>query len=95
VLKCRYKKYIFTSRERAMADVAKIFKSGGSQAVRIPAKYRFNEGDEVYVYREGTRLILEARRRSWSEAFRDLAGSAPDFPEPHEPPAVEPGPELD
>ena len=26
-----------------MSDVAKIFRSGGSQAVRIPAKYRLNE----------------------------------------------------
>jgi len=77
-----------------MPDVAKIFKSGGSQAVRIPAKYRFNDEDEVLVYREGGRLILEPRRKTWSAAFRDLAGSAPDFPTPQKPPPVEPGPEF-
>ncbi len=78
-----------------MSDVAKIFKSGGSQAVRIPAKYRFDDEDKVLVYREGGRLILEPRRKTWSAAFLDLAGSDPNFPEPHEPPQVEPGPELE
>jgi antitoxin VapB len=78
-----------------MADVAKIFKSGGSQAVRLPKKYRFHEQDRVLVYREGRRVILEPLRTSWSEAFHRLAGSAPDFPLPDEPPPAEPGPDLD
>jgi antitoxin VapB len=31
--------------------VAKLFMNGGSQAVRLPAEFRF-EGDEVYVRRD-------------------------------------------
>ena len=75
------------------ADIAKIFKSGGSQAVRLPKAFRFNE-DEVLIYREGNRVVLEARRSAWSEQFIRLAGAA-DFPYPEEVPPVEPGPELE
>lgn len=78
-----------------MADLAKIFKSGGSQAVRLPKKYRFDDQGEVLVFREGQRVILEPVRKHWSQAFVELAGSAPDFPLPRELPAVEPGPDLD
>ena len=78
-----------------VSDKAKIFKSGGSQAVRLPLKYRFAEGEEVLIYREGQRVILEPTRKAWSDAFRALAGSAADFPYVSEPPTVEPGPDLD
>jgi antitoxin VapB len=77
-----------------MADRAKIFKSGGSQAVRLPVKYRFVEGEEVLIYREGLKIILEPLRKSWSQEFRQLAGSAVDFPYPEEPPELEPGPNF-
>jgi antitoxin VapB len=81
------------SKERAVADIAKVFKSGGSQAVRLPKQYRFDE-DEVLIYREGNRVILEPRRAEWSRQFLRLAGTAAEFPYPDEPPAVEPGPDL-
>ena len=57
-----------------MPDTAKLFKSGGSQAVRLPKEYRFDEQDEVLVYRQGNRVILEPRKRTWSREFLDLAG---------------------
>jgi antitoxin VapB len=42
------------------AQRAKLFKNGGSQAVRLPRACRFPEGErEVLVYREGTRVIIE------------------------------------
>ncbi len=78
-----------------MADRAKLFKSGGSQAVRLPKKYRFAEQDEVVIYRQGRRVILEPAERTWSQNFLALAGSAADFPYPEEPPPAEPGPDLD
>lgn len=77
-----------------MAAVAKIFKSGGSQAVRLPKAYRFEDQDEVLIYREGNRVVLEPRTSSWSRGFLALAGSAADFPYPADPPPAEPGPEL-
>jgi hypothetical protein len=39
-------------------------------------------------------MMLKPKKRTWSRKFLDLAGSAPDFPYPDEPPAAEPGPEL-
>ena len=38
---------------------AKIFKHGGSQAVRLPKEFRF-EVDEVDIRREGDAVILKA-----------------------------------
>ena len=37
---------------------AKVFKTGGSQAVRLPKEFRF-EGDEVEISRQGQRVVLE------------------------------------
>jgi antitoxin VapB len=78
-----------------MPDTAKLFTVGGSQAVRLPKAYRFEGQTSVVIRREGRRVILEPERRTWSAEFLALAGSAPDFPEPLDPPAVEPGPDLD
>ena len=78
-----------------MRDRAKLFRTGGSQAVRLPKKYRFQGQGEVLISREGKRVVLEGTKRSWSWRFIDLAGSARDFPCPPEPEAVEPGPHLD
>lgn len=78
-----------------MADRAKLFKTGGSQAVRLPRVYRFQGQTEVLIRRDGQRVVLEGARRSFSRRFLALAGSARDFPYPPEPPAVEPSPGLD
>ncbi len=78
-----------------MKERAKLFTSGGSQAVRLPKAYRFENQREVLISREGPRVILEPARRRWSRVFLELAGSAADFPYPGEPPPAEPGPDLD
>lgn len=39
-------------------DIAKIFKHGGSQAVRLPKEFRF-DADEVRIRRHGAAVILE------------------------------------
>jgi antitoxin VapB len=53
-----------------MLKTAKLFRNGRSQAVRLPAEYRF-EGSEVYVRRDpGTGdIILSRRPESWKELF--------------------------
>lgn len=78
-----------------MADRAKLFKSGGSQAVRLPKGYRFEGQEEVLIYRKGSQVIMEPVRRKWSREFLELIGSAPDFPYPDEPLPAEPGPDFD
>jgi antitoxin VapB len=64
------------------ARTAKLFKNGASQAVRLPAEFRF-EGREVYVSRdERTGDVVLSNRpgaRNWAELF-DLLRSI-DVPE--------------
>lgn len=61
---------------------AKLFTNGGSQAVRLPAEFRF-EGDEVYIRRDPRtgNVILSARPElSWVEfiALRHQLGELPE-----------------
>jgi len=61
-----------------MADTAKIFISGRSQAVRIPKEYRF-KSKEVYIRKENDKVILtEKTNKTWSEIFAEFDGD-PDF----------------
>lgn len=76
-------------------DKAKLFKTGGSQAVRLPRRYRFDGQREVRISRDGDRVILEPIRRQWSKRFVNLVGSAPDFELPPEPGPADSGPDLE
>lgn len=53
-----------------MRKTAKIFQNGRSQAVRLPAEYRF-EGSEVYIRRDldTGEVILSRRPDSWQDFF--------------------------
>ena len=55
-----------------MPRTAKLFQNGRSQAVRLPAEFRF-EGLEVYVRRDSATgdVILSRRPDSW-QGFFDL-----------------------
>jgi len=54
-----------------MSHTAKLFRNGRSQAVRLPAEYRF-EGSEVFIRRApGGEVILSRRPESW-DTFFDL-----------------------
>jgi antitoxin VapB len=57
---------------------AKVFKSGNSQAVRIPKEFQL-EDDEVEIRRRGKALILAPRKRSWSALFESLDKFTDDF----------------
>lgn len=61
----------------AEARVAKLFKNGASQAVRLPADFRF-AGKEVYISREQASgdVILSTRpgARDWREFFDFVHG---------------------
>ena len=48
-----------------MAQTAKLFWSGRSQAVRLPKAFRM-EGNEVRIRREGRRAILEPIAEDWA-----------------------------
>ena len=53
-----------------MAETAKLFKNGRSQAVRLPAQFRF-EGDEVFIRRdrETGDVILSKRPTNWAASL--------------------------
>lgn len=63
-----------------MPKKAKLFQNGGSQAVRLPAEYRF-EGDEVQVEKVGNTLVLRPVKSSWKEFFANPAKAPDDFME--------------
>ncbi len=50
-------------------ETAKLFTTGGSQAVRLPKEYRF-EGTEVFIRKEGDAVIIEPKSRPrWPRRF--------------------------
>jgi antitoxin VapB len=53
-----------------MGDIAKIFMTGRSQAVRLPAQYRFDTS-EVFIRRDPATgdVILSARPTDWEGFF--------------------------
>ena len=52
---------------------AKIFRTGRSQAVRIPKEFHL-EGEEVEIRRKGDSLILRPKKRSWAALIDSPTG---------------------
>ena len=57
----------------------KLFKNGASQAVRLPAEFRFS-GQEVYIFRDeitGDNLcfLKNPVRKAWKDFFSSLSAS--------------------
>ncbi|MGE0006191.1 MAG: antitoxin [Parvibaculaceae bacterium] len=65
-----------------MPQYAKVFRSGNSQAVRLPKEFRFDV-DQVEVMREGDAVILRpraVRRQRWASLRAALKhGFSDDF----------------
>jgi antitoxin VapB len=57
---------------------AKIFMNGRSQAVRLPKEYRFDT-DEVFISREGDKIIISAKEPSWDDFFDSKSSFDDDF----------------
>ena len=51
---------------------AKLFRHGGSQAVRLPKDFRF-EGTEVAIERRGDEVVLKPRTRRGVRTLPDVA----------------------
>jgi antitoxin VapB len=51
---------------------AKLFKHGGSQAVRLPKAFRF-EGSEVIIEKKGDAVVLKPKRRLRFKTLNDVA----------------------
>ena len=59
---------------------AKIFRSGNSQAVRIPKEFQL-EGDEVEILKKGEILVLRPKKKSWAALTESLQKFTDDFME--------------
>jgi antitoxin VapB len=57
---------------------AKVFKSGNSQAVRIPAEFQFDT-DEVEIFRRDDELVLRKKAQTLEQAFHLLTSLPGDF----------------
>jgi antitoxin VapB len=55
---------------------ARVFKSGNSQAVRLPKQFRLNSA-EVEIFRRGDEIVLREKPRGMARAF-DLLAELPD-----------------
>ena len=59
--------------------ITKVFRSGNSQAVRIPKEFRIDTST-VEIFRRGQEIVLrKPKKKSLSEVFDLLAGMPDDF----------------
>ena len=69
------------ARSSPKRKTASVFRTGRSQAVRLPKEFRFDT-DTVLVHREGDAIILEPARE-WPARYVDsFAGVPADFERP-------------
>lgn len=57
---------------------ARIFKSGNSQAVRLPKEFRLR-GEEVEIFRRGDEIVLREKPQNLARAFEILTELPEDF----------------
>ncbi len=59
--------------------IAKVFKSGNSQAIRLPKEFRLKVS-EVELVRQGEDILIrQPKKLSLMDAYNALAGIADDF----------------
>jgi len=69
---------------------AKLFLNGRSQAVRLPKAFRFEGMSEVFIERDGDRVILSPTRRPSIERLILSLAQFEDFPDRAQPEQAEP-----
>jgi antitoxin VapB len=57
---------------------ARVFRSGNSQAVRLPKEYRV-KSEELEIFRRGEEIVLREKTKNMGRAFELLAGLPDDF----------------
>jgi antitoxin VapB len=73
-----YIRIVYTLAWRMLMNKARIFKSGNSQAVRLPKEFRFHV-DEVEILRRGGEIVLREPKRNLEQAFEVLGAMPDDF----------------
>ncbi len=64
-----------------MTAIAKIFKNGQSQAVRLPKEFRFENENEVFIKKveDGVLLMPKTDKSAWDHMFDRLDEFSDDF----------------
>ena len=57
---------------------ARVFRSGNSQAVRLPKEFRL-KAKEVEIFRRGDEIVLREKGKGLGRAFEILANLPDDF----------------
>ena len=57
---------------------ARVFRSGNSQAVRLPKQFRL-KSEEVEIFRRGDEIVLREKDGTMARAFELLAGLPDDL----------------
>jgi antitoxin VapB len=71
-------------------DTAKLFLNGRSQAVRLPKAFRFDGLTQVYIERDGDRVILSPQRKPSMERLISALAEFEDFPARQQPRKTDP-----
>ena len=80
--------YVYTFQRKEVNMVrARVFKSGNSQAIRLPKEFRV-AGQELEIFRRGLEIVLREPETNVTRAF-DLLTALPDVFLPER--AIEPG----
>lgn len=58
--------------------IAKLFRNGRSQGVRLPREFRF-EGDHVLVKKVGNGVLLLPSTKTWDSLIHSLGEFSDDF----------------
>ena len=56
----------------------KVFKSGNSQAVRIPKEYQMDD-DELYINKIGNTIVIFPKNDPWEIFKESLSGFSDDY----------------
>ncbi|MFI5388030.1 MAG: antitoxin [Fimbriimonadales bacterium] len=71
---------------------ARLFQSGGSQAVRLPKEFRFEGAEEVEIFRRGDEVVLREKQSTMARAFELITMLPPEIDERDDtPPQVRSG----
>lgn len=64
-----------------MTSIAKIFKNGQSQAVRLPKEFRFENQEELFIKKSGDGVLLLPKndKTVWEHMFDSLDEFSEDY----------------
>jgi len=67
---------------------AKVFRSGNSQALRLPKEFRF-KGEEVEIFRRGDEVVLREKSANMTRALELILSLPEDLELPQDDPPQE------